>query len=388
MTVRTTIWPLLAVAALGSAAELERVVPQNKSEQTLVDSAALAAAGEPAYLAFPTLVRLDEREILVSYKRGRAHALDTGAQLEVLRFDIRAKEVASQKFSVGEDGKIYQMGEWIEFPSGRIGLFADVQQVVPDGKRNRHHRTGATWCVSDDRGRTFGDIRPMGAVDGVEYGYIFEGLISRGKTFMLAMAFPELTERKSFFDEDGKRVYGQVSVLVSADEGASWKHVRNLSREFGGIDINESSLVAQGDGFIVATRGYDGKARLHAVDQDFRFRKQRDLTSDHSAIGGVIGRPRLFWKDDALYLMGRNHPPKRGSMELALLRIDPESLAAERYVVLDPDEGTRVGDSYYAVPYFRDEGDTAFLNVITYRQLPGRRQPDIVRLEFPWSQIR
>jgi hypothetical protein len=280
------------------------------------------------------------------------------------------------------------MGEWVRFPNGRIGLYADVQRVAQDGARNRHHRTGVQWCKSDDGGRTFGPMQQMGPVDGVEYGYIFEGIVSRGQVFMLAMSFPELTERKSFFDEDGKRLFGEVSVLVSSDNGESWRHVRNLSREFGSIDINESSLAEYGEGYIVATRGYDGKARLHVVDKDFHLVRESDITAAHDMIRGVVGRPRLFWRDEKLYLLGRNHSANRPSMELALFRICSESLSVERYVILGPDEGARVGDSYYAVPYFRGTGDDALLNVITYRTQPPRRRPDIVRLEVPWSQVR
>ncbi len=383
-----TILCLLFVAASTFAGELEMVVPEQKNEQTLIDSEQLAGAGEEAYLAFPTIVRLDERDILVSYKRGRSHALDPGAKLEVTRFNTQTHEVGKRQVVGVDDGLIYQMGEWVEFPNGRIGLYADVQRVAREGGRNRHYRTGVQWCGSDDRGRTFSPMKKMGPVDGVEYGYIFEGIVSRDRVFMLAMSFPELTERKSALDDAGKRVFGEVSVLASADNGESWKHVRNLSQEFGGIPINESSLTECGDGYLVATRGYDGKARLHLVDKDFRLVKERDITSENAAIRGVVGRPRLFWRDECLYLLGRNHSANRPSMELALFRVHPGSLAVERYVLLDPDEGVRVGDSYYAVPYFQGTGDAAMLNVITYRTQPGRPRPDIVRLEFPWSQVR
>lgn len=378
----------LVAAATAWASELEPVVPEHKVEQMLVDSEQLAAAGEQPYLAFPTLVRIDAQNILISYKRGRRHALDPGAVMEIVRFHPETNEVGSREVLGADDERIYQMGEWIEFPSGRIGLYADVQRVAQDGGRNRHHRTGVEWCKSEDRGQSFSPMQRMGPVDGVEYGYIFEGIISDDRVYMLAMSFPEMTEQKSFFDEAGKRIFGEVSVLVSADNGESWKHVRNLSREFGGLDMNESSLTEYGEGFIVATRGYDAKVRLHLVDSQFRLVQQRDLTADYDVIRGVIGRPRLFWREGKLYLLGRNHSANRPSMELALFRICPESLGVERYVILDPEEDARVGDSYYAVVYFEGTGDDTQFNVITYRTQPPRRRPDIVRLAFPWDQVR
>lgn len=50
------------------------------------------------------------------------------------------------------------------------------------------------------------------------------------------------------------RRYGEVHVIVSGDNGHSRSHVRNLSREFRGIPINESSFVRVGKRFVVATR--------------------------------------------------------------------------------------------------------------------------------------
>ena len=380
---------LLACFALTSwAAEPERERPDDKRQQILVDSQELVAADEMAYLAFPALVRVGDEEILVSYKRGRSHARDPGAVLEVIRFDTQTNQVTWRGVVGADEGLVYQMGEWIEFPSGRIGLYADVQRVVEDGGANRHHRTGTYWARTDDGGQTFSPMEKLGPVDGVEYGYIFDGIIANGRVYMLAMTFPEMSGRKSFFDEDGRRVYGEVSVLASDDDGDSWRHVRNLSQEFGGIDINESSLVALGDGYLVATRGYDARVRLHRVDEAFRLVEENDLTATYSFITGVVGRPRLFWQDGGLYLLGRNHSVRRGPMELALFRLCPDSLGVTRYVVLDPDEGQRVGDSYYAVPYFRETQQSTVMNVITYRQQRERRQPDIVRLEFVWDQIR
>ncbi|HRE84409.1 MAG TPA: hypothetical protein PLN52_25430, partial [Opitutaceae bacterium] len=99
---------------------------------------------------------------------------------------------------------------------------------------------------------------------------------------------------------------GQVSVLRSDDSGRNWSLVRNLSREFGDLPINESSFVRYADGFLVITRGYDNRARLHSTDNDFRVRQQLDLTETYGFIESYVGRPRLFMRDGAFYLIGRN----------------------------------------------------------------------------------
>ena len=158
---RGTAFLLAMIAAAPAfAAELKPVRPDYKREQILVDSAKLEAAGEMAYLAFPDLVWVDKEHILVSYKRGRSHALDPGAVLEAIRFNTRTESVVWRRVLGGEEGLIYQMGEWIEFPSGRIGSFADVQRVVKDRGANHHHRTGSycagrtTWPHTFSRWRT------------------------------------------------------------------------------------------------------------------------------------------------------------------------------------------------------------------------------------------
>lgn len=383
-----TVLALLLPSA-GAAAAVEPERPVRRGEQTVLRAESFVNAGEMAYLAFPSLIRIGEDEVLISYKRGRSHALDPGAVLEAIRFNTADHRVVWRKVLASDRELIQQMGEWIRFSGGRIGNFVDVQRVVVDQGANRHHRAGTRWTVSDDGGETFSPMVSVGPVEGVEYGYVFDSVISNARTYMLAMSFPELGVRKSLFDEDGRRLYGEVSVLASDDGGARWTHVRNLTREFGGIPINESALIARGDGFIVATRGYDSKARLHRVDHQFRVVRQRNLTDAHAFISSHIGRPRLFARDGALYLLGRNQPPG-GSMVLGLFRIDPDSLGVQRYVVLDPEqEGVTIADGYYAVHYFQESPEQGpVFHVMTYRRAAEQPNPDIVRLEFLWEDVR
>jgi hypothetical protein len=154
----------------------------------------------------------------------------------------------------------------------------------------------------------------------------------------------------------------------------------------GGIKINESALVATDSGFIVCTRGYDNQARLHQLDQQFRLQSQRSLTDDYDFIGQHLGRPRLFFRDGELYLLGRN--TLHGAMELALLRIHPGSLSVEAAHILDPQPGSDIQDGYYAVPYFQETEQGTLFHVITYRRRADQTNPDLVRLEFLWDVLR
>jgi hypothetical protein len=74
-------------------------------------------------------------------------------------------------------------------------------------------------------------------------------------------------------------------------------------------------------------------------------------------------------------------------MELALFRIDPEALVVATHAILDNAEAGPVTDGYYAMPWFRGEGDAAVLHVVTYRGR-DRRPPDLVHLSYRWTEIR
>lgn len=378
-----TLVLFLTASAVSADPRPER--PAYKQEQVILNPDQFAAEKQMSYLAFPAVLRLNPQEILISYKRGRRHASDPGAVLEMVRFNTGTNQITQRKVIGEQQPLIFQMGEWVRFPQGRIGNFVDVQHVVQARKRN--HRTGVYWTMSDDQGQTFSPMQKLGPIDGVEYGYIFESAIVGDTVYLLAMDFPELTARKSAYDEQGKRIYGQVSVIASDDNGKHWRHVRNLSQEFGKLNLNESSLIVDGDEFLIATRGYDNKVRLHRVDQDFRLIKQRDLTDACKTIGTHIGRPRLFKRDGRLYLLGRNS--RGGPMELALFRLDPDSFDVERHIVLDPEPGVTIKDGYYAVPYFQQSDDQTLFNVITYRMNRDKQKsPELVRLEYLWKEVR
>jgi hypothetical protein len=389
LEIRTIMYWLAAsavvlVARAGLAVQPQR--HQAQQEQVLLSAQSLAEQGEQAYLAFPDIVRVGPQNLLISYKRGRSHANDPGAMLEVLRFNTSSRQIVSRKVLGGHADLIYQMGEWIEFPNGRLANLVDVQQLTAPTQGKRNERVGVYWTTSDDLGQSFTPMRKLGPISGVEYGYVFDAIVSGQRLYMLAMNFPEMSASRSMLDAQGKRIYGEVSVVKSDDNGQSWGHVRNLSRELGGIKINESALVATDSGFILCTRGYDNQARLHQLDQQFRLQSQRSLTDDYDFIGQHLGRPRLFFRDGELYLLGRN--TLHGAMELALLRIHPGSLSVEAAHILDPQPGSDIQDGYYAVPYFQETEQGTLFHVITYRRRADQTNPDLVRLEFLWDLLR
>lgn len=286
---------LYALAAPQLVAGVDLATAQHHQTRVIVAS----VANEPRhYLAFPDLVDLGD-EVLVSFKRGQAHGGDPGAEIDTVRIDKLTDAVTPGPVTARLDGMIMQMGEWVRFPNGDIGSYIDAQE-----KQTETTRIGMRYTRSSDGGKTYGPLARVGLIDGVEYGYPFEFVVEGTTTWMLAMSFSNLAGGYSVHAPRPKA--GQVAILRSEDSGRNWKFVRNLSREFGDLPINESSFVRYADGFLVATRGYDNRARLHFTTNDFKLRRQVDLTGTHDYITGYVGRPRLFMRDGRYYLMGRN----------------------------------------------------------------------------------
>lgn len=328
-----------------------------------------------SYLAFPSVLRVNSSTVLISYKRGRSHASDPGALLEMMRYDVQSGSIVETNIIGSREDLIFQMGEWVKFPNGDIANYVDVQKIVPTPNYRNNHRSGIYFARSQDGGKSFSPMQKMGPVGGVEYGYAFEDVTVGSRVYMLVMTFPELVGK---IGEKGWR-YGKVHVIMSEDNGETWSHVRDLSKEFGDIDINESSFVQIGDRFLVTTRGYDRQQRLHLATEKFEVIRQVNLTENYSCVIDLIGRPRLFKRDGEVYLLGRNYTEPTS---LALYKVDPETLQILTYIVLDQ----RPGDAYYAEPFFLEKNGKTFFNTITYIKAISNN-PDIVRLEFPWEQI-
>jgi hypothetical protein len=363
---------LTSVAVVGAAPER---VPVLKEQQIVV---AAADSGSWPYLAFPALLDRGD-EILVSYKRARSHAQDPGAALDLVRLDPVSGRASGRRALAQQDGHIMQMGEWVRFPNGDVANYIDAQ--VPGAPTTR---AGLRVVRSVDGGQTFGPLERVGPVDGVEYGYAFDSLAEGRTTWMLVMTFANLPGGKPA--PRARAPAGSVDVIRSEDHGRTWQFVRNLSREFGDVPINESAFIRAGDGFLVTSRGYDERERLHLTDGDFRLRRQSDLTATHAFIASHVGRPRLFAREGQVYLLGRNVREK-GRMQLALFRLDLATLGVASYATLDNAEGANVSDGYYAMPYFRGEGADTRLHVITYKALRPQ-PPDLIRLSFRWDEVK
>lgn len=351
-------------------------VPTRLSERVVVASRAQPAAFR--YAAFPTLLRMGQDEVWLAYKTGRSHATDAGSAIEIARHTLSSGRTELLQRLVAPEPQLYQMGELVRQPGGAVEVHIDAHHVGWDG---RHYRTGAECARWDAAAKAFGAPLRLAPVDGVLYGYPLEFAAVGRTVWQLTMAFG--------YHQPGGR--WSVDALRSDDDGRSWHFVRNLTEAFGGIRANESGFVPYDGGFIVATRGYDRIVRLHRTDDAFRILRQADLTGRSPFVHSYVGRPRLFVRDGAGYLIGRNWTKpadKPGSpMQLCLLRFDPETLAVTGCAVLDNAEGRNVTDGYYAVTTFSGEGRDAVLHVFTYRAL-NKQPPDIVRLDFRWEDVR
>ncbi|MFP6900622.1 MAG: hypothetical protein VCA36_06740, partial [Opitutales bacterium] len=96
------------------------LTPQFRIEETIVSYRGKLAND---YVAFPALLRTGDQEILLSYKRGYAHARDPGGVLEIVRFDLESGQRIQDPIRIGMADRVMQMGEWIRFPNGTLGTF-------------------------------------------------------------------------------------------------------------------------------------------------------------------------------------------------------------------------------------------------------------------------
>ncbi|MBL9214478.1 MAG: exo-alpha-sialidase [Opitutaceae bacterium] len=375
-----------APAAAAPAAGAPRV-PAYKVSETIPVSAA-PADGRPRYPAFPALLELGEGRVLVTCKDGTGHTHDPGAEVATLVLDLgRGTRTAGPRFTPPAP-LLYQCGEPVRLADGRIALFLDTQFIGPEP---RHYRAPMRWSVSADDGRTFSAPAIFPVVDGVGYGYPQEGLTTGDTTHLLVMTFGYLTGGRWGMD-----------VLRTRDAGATWTRVRNLAAEFGVPGFAEGGLLPHADGFLVVSRSYDRRTRLHEVDGEFRLRRQADLTGAAPWLNSYVGRPRLLRHRGEIYLIGRNwtrpiagpgqasernplaFPP---AQQLCLFRIDPATLQPTTCWILDNAEDGPVSDGYYAVTATTGAPDDERLHVLTYKAVAGGPTA-LVRLEFRWRELR
>jgi hypothetical protein len=376
---RLLVLPALLLVSSQAATEPALRVAAKVGEFRLTESARRPDGFR--YSAFPSVLRAAPDEVLIAFKAGRSHATDAGAAMEVVRHTLSTGATQLVQRLVAPVPKLYQMGEWSRFPDSSLALYLDVQGVGWDG---RHYRTGAEMARWDPARGALGPVQPLPPIGGVLYGYPLDFVHEGKTTWHLSMAFG--------YHLPGGR--WSVDALRSDDSGRSWRLVRNLAEEFGGLRINESGLARHGSGFLVATRGYDRIARLHRTDGEFRMQRQVDLSGRHPHIHDVIGRPRLFVRDGQGYLIGRNwtkgdkgRTAAGNPMQLCLIRFDPESLEVNSVVVLDNAERQPVSDGYYAAAEFSGEGEGTRMHVITYKATGGQ-PPDLVRYDYRWADVK
>lgn len=385
LTSAVLVWATALQAADFGAAAAGPIAPLFKISQTMVVPGTADRA--KVYEAFPALLRLEGDEVLITYKAGSGHTWDPGAPVDTLLLDLSSGAMrAGQRFSPPTP-LLFQCAEPVRFANGTVGLFLDTQRIGPEP---RHYRAPMRWARSTDGGRTFGPPEVFPVVDGVGYGYPFEGLTLNNTTYLLVMTLGYL--------EGGR---WSVDVLATPDSGETWRRVRNLSDEFGVPGFNEGTLIPSGDGFLVASRSYDGHARLHQVDREFRLIRQVDLTTASPWISGYIGRPRLLRHEDETYLLGRNwtqpleKPAERTAanplgfpreQQLCLFRLNQETLTPDNCWILDNAEQAAVSDGYYAVAATTGASNDRRLHIITYKGVRGA-PPDLLRLEFKWNEL-
>ena len=367
---------LLVLVWLGSGTSLmaiDPVIPQYRAKQVVVASAQEEGMD---YLAFPSLLRIGPDELLISFKRGSRHGRDEEAVLDMLHFDTLGNRILERRQVAYDPGFVHQMGEWVQFGDGEIVLYIDTQQT---GHDDRHYRAGMREVRFSSDLQDISETRRSPWVGEREYGYPFEFIVDGDTTYMLVMAF-------------GYRPGGRwsVDVIKSDDNGGSWEFVRNLTDEFGGHKINESSFIPWDEGFLVTTREYGPNQRVYRTDRYFRMLQESNLSESHGFIEHHLGRPRLFTRDGKIYLIGRNWRTTDAHgrlMELVMLRLNPETLEVENWVILDNVDRANITDAHYGVPYFQERDGVTYLNVIDYRGL-NRAHPDIVRHEFKWEEVR
>lgn len=340
---------------------------QYKRRQILIGND--SGSSEQRYYAFPSLLRLNDGNILIAYKNGEKHLSDRSAPLETVVIEPHTGEILSKQTVDHRTDWIHQNPELMRMPDGSILLYVDIQQG-----NARKTRLGLRVYRSNDEGASFQDVGWFPQVGPFVYGYSFDDALSQdGAVNMLVMSFPEL--------QGGIRA---VHAVRTHDHGETWSYIRNLNEEFE-CAFNESSLLTYKDHLIIITRGDDQVTRAFRTNQEFQVVVKRDLSAEYDGIE-YIGRPELLEVEGQYYILCRNIEKGKKTGTLQLYHIDPESLEIRGQVRLDVNESV-AGDSYYAEHYMVERDGVPYINVITYVPATPSDKPDIVRMEFSWIEL-
>lgn len=151
----------------------EPLYPRYSLTQTLVSSSDYDSAN---YLAFPSMLRLNEEEILISFKRGTKHGGDREAAQEMIHFNTKVNLILGQGVLAHDSGIVHQMGEWVRFPDNSIHFYIDSQNTGDD---NRHYRAGMRELRVEKKGNNYipGSTTRSPLVGEREYGYPFDFIV-------------------------------------------------------------------------------------------------------------------------------------------------------------------------------------------------------------------
>ncbi len=354
------------------AQQAQTVIPKTKITKTILSH---SDVGTKPYLAFPTVLQTDKDHILISIKRGTTHGGDNQADFDLLCLHPDNQAVLSHQTLGSIPSKIFQLTVPLLLPNGDIHFYTDLQHRGIDRK---NYRSGMLYAVSKDGGQTVGPWKKLPLINGVEYGYPFDFIVEGKTVYMLAM---------SFGYRPGET--WSVAVLRSTDGAKTWNFVKNISKELGGAAINESAFVRTEGGFLVVTRGYpEQETQISRFDHDFNLVATKNLTGT-GELERLIGWPRVFRKDDSIYILGRIFVPGKAHFQLGLVRVHETSLSIEQIALLDNEDGNLpVKDGYYAGHYWTERDGATWFNAVTYRSLKNEDYPDIIGVSFPWNEIK
>lgn len=350
----------------------DKYIPEYKVVEILADADQKedSCYSSLKYLAFPSILHLDEKRLLICYRRGERHAWSRGI-METIVYDKEEKRILSRSVLDDTENGNDQNVEAVRMPNGDIVCYLDVQAVSNDVLR-----LGISQLRSGDNGVTWEKSFRLADDTGIEYGYVYDSQILGDDIYMLALTFPELENRGT-----GRFVHA----IKSSDNGVTWKHVKNLKDAFGYSCDDECGFAAYDGGFLVVCRGRDRITRAFAVDADFNLIRKRNLTNDFPCIEHLC-RPSLFREEGQYYLIGRN-VQKNNRMDLMLYRFDAAALEPVTQVQLMACDKGAVIDGFYAEAYLQQQNGEKYLNVITYSG-EYSDHPDILRLEYRWEEIK
>lgn len=115
---------------MSEAADAELVVPRYKATQILLRPSDHA---EKNYYLTPNLVRMSEREILITFKRGASHGWEAEADAEMIRFDPVENRVIEQRTIGHVPGRKFQLTMGTLFGDGSLAMYADFQHTGETG---------------------------------------------------------------------------------------------------------------------------------------------------------------------------------------------------------------------------------------------------------------